>query len=74
MNTKSSSSGTYSNDRLSTSLAVLSFCIPVAGAIIYISNIGAKPQKAKSAGLAALWGVGIATVLIAIGIFTGEIH
>jgi len=47
------------NDKLSTGLKVLSFCIPIAGAIIYFINKTDSPNKAKSAGRAALWGFGI---------------
>ncbi len=51
------------NDKLSTGLAILSFCIPLAGAIIYFSNKDKMPNKAKSACHAALWGFGIGIVL-----------
>ena len=37
------------DDKLSTGLAILSFCIPIAGAIIYFSNKDTMPNKAKSA-------------------------
>ena len=52
-----------SNDELSTGLKVLSFCIPLAGAIIYFTNKDQMPNKAKSACHMALWGVGIGIVL-----------
>lgn len=51
------------NDKLSTGLQILSFCIPLAGAIIYFSNQNKYPNKAKSACHAALWGFGIGVVL-----------
>ena len=51
------------DDKLSTGLAILSFCIPLAGAIIYFSNKDKMPNKAKSACHAALWGFGIGLVL-----------
>jgi FtsH-binding integral membrane protein len=51
------------NDKLSTGLQVLSFCIPLAGAIIYFSNKSDSPNKAKAACHAALWGVGIGIVI-----------
>ena len=52
-----------SNDELSTGLKVLSFCIPLAGAIIYFTNKEAMPNKAKSACHMALWGLGIGILL-----------
>jgi hypothetical protein len=51
------------DDKLSTGLAILSFCIPIAGAIIYFSNKDTMPNKAKSACHAALWGFGIGILL-----------
>lgn len=69
----SSTSGIQPNDKLSTPLVILSFCIPIAGVIIYLSNMG-NPQKAKTAGIATICSIGIATVLMVIGILTGEIH
>ncbi len=59
------------DDKLSTGLAILSFCIPIAGAIIYFSNKDTMPNKAKSACHAALWGVGIGIVLNIIGRLAG---
>ena len=51
------------NDQLSTGLQILSFCIPLAGAIIYFSNKSENPNKAKAACTAALWGFGIGIVM-----------
>ncbi len=51
------------NDKLNTGLTVLSFCIPIAGAIIYFSNKDQYPNSAKTACHAALWGFGIGVVL-----------
>jgi hypothetical protein len=51
------------SDELGMGLTILSFCIPIAGAIIYFSNVDKMPNKAKSACHAALWGVGIGIVL-----------
>ncbi len=51
------------NDKLGTGLAIVSFLIPLVGAIIYFSNKEEKPKKAKSACHAALWGFGIGVVL-----------
>ena len=59
------------DDKLSTGLAILSFCIPIAGAIIYFSNKDKMPNKAKSACHAALWGVGIGVVLNILGRLAG---
>jgi FtsH-binding integral membrane protein len=55
------------DDKLSTGLSILSFCIPIAGAVIYFSNKDKMPNKAKSACHAALWGVGIGTLLNILG-------
>lgn len=51
------------DDKLSTGLQVLSFCIPLAGGIIYFSNKDKYPNKAKAACHAALWGFGIGVLL-----------
>ena len=51
------------DDKLSTGLQILSFCIPIAGAIIYFSDKDKYPNKAKSACHAALWGMGIGILL-----------
>lgn len=51
------------NDKLSTGLQVLSFCIPLAGAIIYFTNKSNSPNKATTACHAALWGIGLGIVL-----------
>lgn len=59
------------DDKLSTGLAILSFCIPIAGAIIYFSDKGKKPKKAKSACHAALWGIGIGIILNIIAAISG---
>jgi hypothetical protein len=59
------------NDELSTGLSILSFCIPIAGAIIYFSNKQSMPNKAKSACHAALWGIGIGTFINILGRIAG---
>ncbi|QNK77759.1 hypothetical protein [Winogradskyella undariae] len=59
------------NDQLSTGLQVLSFCIPLAGAIIYFSNKSDSPNKAKKACHAALWGIGLGIVLQIIATVAG---
>ena len=53
-------------DKLSTPLVILSFCIPLAGAIIYFMKKDKEPASAKTACTAALIGfvVGIAINLI----------
>lgn len=50
-------------DKLSTGLQVLSFCIPLAGAIIYFSNKDKSPKKAKTACYAALIGFGVGILI-----------
>ncbi|MEP7146131.1 MAG: hypothetical protein ABI792_03885 [bacterium] len=54
------------NDKLSTPLTILSFCIPLAGAIIYFMKKDKEPASAKTACTAAIIGfvVGIAINLI----------
>lgn len=51
------------NNKLSTPLKVLSFCIPLAGGIIYFMNKDEYPTKGKEACYAALWGVGFGILL-----------
>lgn len=50
-------------DKLSTGLKILSFLIPIAGAVIYFANKSNSPNKAQSACTAALWGVGLSIAL-----------
>ncbi|MFZ1633767.1 MAG: hypothetical protein WAT43_07815 [Chitinophagales bacterium] len=52
-----------SQEELGMGLQVLSFCIPLAGAIIYVSYMSNSPRKAKSACYAALWGLGIGVII-----------
>ena len=59
------------DDKLSTGLEILSFCIPLAGAIIYFSNKDKMPNKAKKACYAALWGFGVGIVLNIIATLIG---
>ena len=49
-------------DDLELGLKVLSFCIPIAGAIIYFVNKDKAPVKAKSACTMALRGFGVGLV------------
>jgi len=51
------------DDELGTGLSILSFCIPLAGAIIYFANKSDKPESAKKACHCALWGIGTGVVL-----------
>jgi hypothetical protein len=51
------------HDQLSTVLQVVSFCIPIVGAVIYFSEKEKYPNRAKSACHAALWGFGIGILL-----------
>ena len=51
-------------DQLSTGLQVLSFCIPLAGAIIYFTTDRQRyPHRAQQACTAALWGIGVSLLL-----------
>lgn len=43
-------------DKLSTPLTILSFCIPLAGAIIYFMKKEKEPLSAKTACIAAIVG------------------
>lgn len=52
-----------SQEDLSTGLKVLSFCIPLAGAILYFTNKNESPKKAKSACTMALWGMALGIVI-----------
>ena len=51
-----------SNEDLSTGLKVLSFCIPLAGAIIYFVKKNEEPVAAKSACNMALIGFAVGIV------------
>jgi hypothetical protein len=46
-------------DELNTGLSVVSFCIPIVGAVLYFANKDTKPNSAKTACHAALWGLGV---------------
>lgn len=52
-----------SGDELHTGLKVLSFCIPIAGAVIYFTTNEQFPKKKKQACTLALWGIGFNIVL-----------
>jgi predicted cation transporter len=49
-------------DELGVPLTIVSFCIPLVGAILYFTNKDKFPQKAKTAGIAALVGFGLGLV------------
>lgn len=51
------------DDKLATVYQVISFCMPLVGAIIWISNMKSSPNKAKTACYAALLGIGFSFVL-----------
>ena len=51
------------NEELSLPLKILSFCIPLAGAILFFVYRTEQPAKAKTACYAALIGLGVAIVL-----------
>ncbi|APY00378.1 hypothetical protein CLV86_0182 [Lacinutrix venerupis] len=51
------------NDQLETGMKILSFCIPLAGAIIYFTSKDKSPNKAKQACHMALYGAGAAIVI-----------
>lgn len=46
-----------SPDKLHIGLTVLSFFIPIVGIVIYFMNRNELPNKAKTAGMAAIAGV-----------------
>ena len=52
-----------SEDQLGIGLKILSFLIPLAGAIIYFINKDKMPNKAKSACNSALFGFAVGIVL-----------
>lgn len=58
-------------DELGMGLKILSFCIPLAGAIIYFMKKDKEPKSAKTACYAALIGVGVAIVLNVIATVMG---
>ena len=60
-----------SEDELHMGLRVLSFCIPIAGAVIYFTTNDRFPNKKKQACTAALWGIGINLVLRVLSALAG---
>jgi len=51
------------DEDLSTGLKVLSFCIPLAGAIMYFSYYKSQPTKSKQACTMAIWGIVVGVLL-----------
>ena len=51
------------DDELHIGLKILSFCIPLAGAIIYFTTNKEYPNKKQQACYAALIGMGVGLVL-----------
>ena len=51
------------HDELNTGLKVLSFCIPIAGAIIYFTTDKSLPNRRKQACQFALIGMAVGIVL-----------
>jgi len=51
------------SDKLSTPLTILSFCIPIAGAIIYFMKKDKEPASAKTACTAAVIGIVVGIVI-----------
>jgi len=62
-NEVSSSSPNMIDEELSTGLKVLSFCIPLAGFIIYLVNSKSQPTKAKQACSLAWYGVLLSVII-----------
>lgn len=56
------------NDTPSTGLNIVSFLVPIVGLVIYLTEKDKAPIKAKSAGKAAIWGVGVSVILSVISI------
>ena len=52
------------DDRLSAGLQILSFCIPIVGAIIFFSEKDKHPNKASAAWRAALLGFVLGVLII----------
>lgn len=64
-------SGGKGPDELGIGLKILSFCIPLAGAILFFVYKEEYPNKSKTACYAALIGVGVGIVLQVILVLTG---
>ena len=51
------------NDKLNLLSQIISFLIPLVGAIIYFINKDKHPERAKKACNLALWGIGFGVVI-----------
>jgi len=58
-------------DKLNVGLTIISFCIPLVGAIIYFMKKDKEPKSAKTACVAALVGVGVGIVINVIATIAG---
>lgn len=58
-------------DKLNPGLMILSFCIPLAGAIIYFVKKDQYPNSAKTACYAALAGVALGLIMQVISTVIG---
>jgi hypothetical protein len=57
-------SGTVqSDDELETGFKILSFCIPLAGIILYFTHKEKYPRKSSQACSLAWWGIGVSVVI-----------
>lgn len=63
MSDQSPFNGPNEEDKLNVGLSILSFCIPIAGAVIFFMNKDTMPQKAKTACYLALAGIAVGLVL-----------
>ncbi len=63
--------GESSEEQLHIGLQILSFCIPLAGAIIYFMKKDNEPKQAKRACTAALLGIGLGIILQIIAYMVG---
>ncbi len=59
------------HDNLNIGLWIISFLIPIVGAVIYFSNKSERPKKARSACYAALIGIGVGLVINILIALTG---
>ncbi|RYY39817.1 MAG: hypothetical protein EOO08_09100 [Chitinophagaceae bacterium] len=59
------------DDKLGTPLTIVSFCLPIVGAILYFVHRTKSPAKAKTACYAALAGFAVGIVLQLIMYGTG---
>ncbi|MEC4004172.1 hypothetical protein OX283_005860 [Flavobacterium sp. SUN052] len=63
MSEENSNFNNKSQEDLSTGLKVLSFCIPLAGAILYFTKKDNEPVAAKSACNMALFGFALGIII-----------